>query len=95
MIDRKFTIQATCREHGHAHTEADSALFLAKDIAFPAALRAYIRECVRLGADERQIAAAKAMMERVVKYQAEHPDLIKVPDVDDTPLGREIAAPNT
>lgn len=91
-IDRKFTIRAMCREHAHAHTEADSVLFLAKDRALPATLRFYHEECVRLGVDERQLEGVRLLIERVERFQTEHTEIVKLPDVD--PSADWITAPN-
>ncbi len=92
MIDTKFTFQAFCVEHSHEHSEADAMVFLAKDKALPKTLRHYLSICQSMGADERQIKAVKLLIKRVDQYQLEHPELVKVPDVDDTEAGRKIAA---
>lgn len=57
-------------------------VFLAKDNAFPATLKFYEEECERLGADKRQLAAVRAMRERVTRWRREWPERCKVPDVD-------------
>jgi|SRR2546422_4446793 len=93
-IDRKFSIQARCREHGHEHTEWTSVLFLAKDKALPATLRFYLGECRRIGADQRQLDGIILLISRVERFQAEHPGLVKIPDVDAGEQGDAIVAPN-
>ena len=91
-VDRKFQIAARCIEHGHLHTEADSVLFLVKDKAFLAALRAYRLECESIGAAALQLAGVDRLIERVDRWQAEHAAVLKVPDID---AGFEsIAGPN-
>ena len=81
-IDRKFTFCATCCEHGHEHSHMDSILFLAKDKAVPATLSFYRDECFRLGAKEEQLQGIDLLIERVLRFQSERPDLVKVADVD-------------
>jgi hypothetical protein len=93
-IDRKFTITATCTEHDHTFTEIDSVLFLAKDKALPATLQFYRAECERIGAGLYQLMGIDLLIQRVLRFQRERPDLVKVPDVDDTKEGRAIILPN-
>ena len=93
-IDRKFTILAASLEHGRLHDENDSVLFLAKDRAFVAVLPAYRDECAALGAGGRQLAGIDRLIERVNAYQAANPDVVKIPDVDDGPVGDAIVAAN-
>ena len=93
-IDRKFTIDATCREHGHVFTEADAVLFLAKDKALPATLKFYREWCQRIGADERQLLGIDLLIQRVEAWQAANPDRVKIPDVDLSTAGDAIIAPN-
>lgn len=91
MIDTKFTFVAICREHNHEHTQDDGMVFLAKDKALPKTLRHYLSICQSMGADARQIQAVKALIKRVDQYQLDHPNQVKVADVDDTEIGRAIA----
>lgn len=93
-VDRKFTILATSKEHGRNHTEVDSVLFLAKDKAFLPTLRFYYRECADLGADQRQLEGIALLIARVERWQREHPEAMKVADVDQGPAGDAIVAPN-
>ncbi len=81
-IDRKFTFCATCCEHGHMHSHMDALVFLAKDKALPWTLAYYRDRCVALGAKEEQIRGIGLLIERVLRYQMEHPDQVKVADVD-------------
>ncbi|OGT89250.1 MAG: hypothetical protein A2514_07805 [Gammaproteobacteria bacterium RIFOXYD12_FULL_61_37] len=79
-IDWKYKIQATNPCSGNAHTEQDSILFLAKDRAVPAMLRAYLAECERLGTGEAHREAIRLMIGRVERFQQEIES--KVPDTD-------------
>ncbi len=81
-IDSKFVFLAVCREHGHRHTHRDGIVFLAKDQALPATLRFYRTECIRLDASPEQIWGIDMLIERVERYQAEYPDIVKVADID-------------
>ena len=81
-IDRKFQINAVCRAHHHLHGENDAVLFLAKDAALPATLRAYREECFRLGVDERQLKGIDLLIERVDRFQVENQSAVKLPDID-------------
>lgn len=81
-VDTKFRFTATCIEHGHVHTEGDALVFLAHDAALPRTLHAYRDECVRLGAARLQIQGIDALIERVRQWQAEHPQAVKVADID-------------
>jgi len=83
-IDRKFRILATCCAHGHNYTEEDGVFFRAGDSAFNRnVLDAYKREAIKLGANQRQILGIELLIERVEKYKAANPALVKVPDVDE------------
>ena len=79
-IDRKFTIIATANKSHKLYTEESSVLFLAKDRALPAALRAYRKECERIGAEQPQLDAVDLLIQRVDQWQLENET--KIPDVD-------------
>ncbi len=81
-IDRKFTFAAICCEHGHEHSHMDAMVFLAKDRALPQTLVYYRDECQALGAKPEQIQCIDLLIQRVLRYQHEHRDKIKVADVD-------------
>jgi hypothetical protein len=81
-IDRKFTFCATCTEHNHEHSHMDAMVFLAKDKALPETLVFYRAACEANGAKPEQLRGITLLIERVQRYQAEHPDLTKVADVD-------------
>jgi hypothetical protein len=82
MIDRKFTIKASNRGSGAKHTEEDSLLFLAKDKALLPMLRAYKRECKRLGAHTEHLDSIEDLIWRVKKWQTANKNLVKTPDTD-------------
>lgn len=92
-IDRKFRIVAWCIEHDHIYDDGHGVFFCAKDKAFPVALRAYRVECERIGAAPAQLRGIDLLIERVDRYQAANPGILKVPDVDEA-LGAHIIAPN-
>ena len=81
IIDRKFKILATnpCKE-GSVHTDHDSVLFLAKDAALPAALKAYQIECERIGCGVEHIQSIALLRDRVDEYQCRIGT--KVPDTE-------------
>ncbi len=81
-IDRKFTFFATCCEHGHEVSHMDAMIFLAKDKALPATLNYYKVACEARGAKPEQIRGIELLIQRVERYQAEHPDQVKVADID-------------
>jgi hypothetical protein len=90
-IDLKFRFLAVCTEHNHVHTHDDGLVFLAHDKALVPTLRFYRAECERLGAGEAQLRGIDLLIGRVEDWQVERPDLVKVADLDDTPIGRAIA----
>jgi len=90
VIDTKFTINAQCIEHNHFYTESEAVLFLCKDQAFLPTLRYYRHVCVQVGAGERQVRAVDKLIERVVQWQRDNPDKMKVPDVDEGPAGDRV-----
>ena len=79
-IDRKYKITAVNPCSGNTHDENDSVLFLAKDKALPAALKAYYWECKRLGSNPAHCESIALLIERVEKYQKDIE--AKVPDTD-------------
>lgn len=83
-IDRKYVILANNAVNGKQYTEFNSFLFSAKDKAVPAALRAYIVECDRIGATPEHIHSVRLLLGRVERYQIEFES--KVP----TTIGDEI-----
>ena len=92
-IDRKFVIRATCMEHDHEYDHHHAVLMLAKDRAVPATLRFYRLECERIGAGAAQLLGIDLLIERVDRYQAANPGVLKVADIDED-KGAHIIAPN-
>lgn len=80
VIDRKYQILAINPCSGNTHTEKDAVLFLAKDKALPAALKAYRVEIERLGSNPAHLESIDILIERVLKYQEQTGS--KVPDTD-------------
>lgn len=68
-IDRKFQIRAINPVNGKQYTEKDSLLLCAKDAAVPAALNAYLHECIRIGANPEHVESVKLLLERVMNFQ--------------------------
>ena len=65
----------------NSHVDEDEwCVFLAKDNAFANVLPMYLEECIRLGADEEQVAAVQRMIGRLHTWRTNNPDRIKVPD---------------
>lgn len=95
-IDRKFTFSGICTEHHGAHVmdHTNAVVFLARDRLLPPTLRHYLVLCQAEGADRRQQEGLRLLIERVERYQREHPEEVKLPDVDNTPEGQAIIAPN-
>jgi len=79
-IDWKYQIQAVNPCSKNTHDENDSILFLAKDKAVPAMLRAYLAECERLGTNPAHLEAIALLIGRVEAYQRDI--AAKVPDTD-------------
>lgn len=69
VIDRKFKILAVNPVTDKRYTEANSLLLCAKDAAVPAALNAYLDECVRIGANREHIESIALLLERVLDFQ--------------------------
>ena len=81
-VDWKFRIHATALHNAKVYTEQASVLFLCKDLAFLPALRFYRGECERIGAASAQLRGIDLLIGRVEEWQREHPDLLKVPDIE-------------
>ena len=79
-IDRKYTIHAVNPCSRSTHDEHDSILFLAKDKAVPAMLRAYLKESEKLGANPAHLESISLLIGRVEQYQREVE--AKIPDTD-------------
>ena len=72
IIDRKFLIYAKSRSSDTVYTEQNAIVFLARDIALPAALREYLRECRALKCDQMQLGSIEVLYSRVIAFQADH-----------------------
>ena len=70
-IDRKFVIMAHNAVNGKPYSEFNSFLFCAKDEAVPAALKAYMKECARIGASPEHIESVRLLLGRVEQFQQE------------------------
>lgn len=70
QIDRKFEIKAKSKNSGTEYDESESILFLARDPAVPAIIRAYHIESQRLGCDQMQLDSIEALYSRIVTFQA-------------------------
>lgn len=81
-IDRKFMFNAICVEHGHQHDQNDAMIFLAKDKALVPTLEFYKEQCWQFGSKPEQIVGIELLIARVKRYQENHPDKVKVADVD-------------
>lgn len=79
-IDRKYKIRAVNPCSRNTHSEYDSILFLAKDKAVPAMLRAYLKESEKLGANPAHLESIGLLIGRVEQYQREVE--AKTPDTD-------------
>lgn len=87
-IDTKFVFAAVSREHGHSHSHHDALIFLAHDIALPEILRAYKKAAKKRGASANQLAQIDSLTERVIAWQAAHPEAVKVADWDPEAVAR-------
>lgn len=83
-IDRKFQILAVNPVNGKIYTDQNAMLLCAKDKAVPAALIAYRKECITIGANPEHIQSIDQLIGRVVKFQDEIE--CRVPDT----VGEEI-----
>lgn len=81
-VDWKFRIQAHALHNGKMYSEDDSVLFLCKDRALLPTLRHYRDFCVALGCEENQLRAIALLIGRVEQWQREHPELLKVADIE-------------
>jgi len=83
-IDRKFIIDAKNATTGVEYNQHNSLLLCAKDKAVPAALKAYLEECIRLGSNHEHLESINLLIDRIEEYQKTV--YSKVPDT----LGEEI-----
>lgn len=57
-------------------------VFRVYDKALLATLDFYYAQCVQIGADDRQLAGVKRLIDLVKDWQAKHPERCKVPDLE-------------
>ncbi len=69
VIDRKFLINAINPTNGKLYDSHNAILLCAKDAAVPAALHAYQKECIRLGANPEHVESIGLLIDRVLIYQ--------------------------
>lgn len=81
VIDRKFLFAGTNPITGRIVSEFDGIVMLATDIALPATIQFYRAECEQQGAAPEVIESLNGLYERVVKFQAAHPENCKVADL--------------
>lgn len=79
-FDAKFSGVIFKIKDGTIVPDDEYAVFLVKDTAFANVLPAYRAECVKLGADQEQIAAVDRMIQRANRWRQANPNRIKVPD---------------
>lgn len=80
-LDGKFYGQIHKAKDDTVVNDDEWVLFLAKDNAFAAVLPLYLEECIKQGADDRQIEGVKELIERVNIWRRAHPDKCHVPDI--------------
>lgn len=80
-LDGKFQGTIVKNKDGSVVPADQWVCFLAKDNAFPPTLQFYMEECQRQGAAREQVDAVAALLDRVLAWRREHPELCKVPDV--------------
>ena len=68
-IDRKFRILAVNPINGKIYTEKNAILLCAKDMAVPAALKAYRESASRLGANGAHLNSVDLLIQRVDEFQ--------------------------
>lgn len=79
-LDAKFEGVIIKVKDGTIVPSDEYVVFLVKDTAFANTLPKYREECVKLGADNEQIAAVDRMIERASVWRANNQHRLKVPD---------------
>lgn len=79
-LDAKFSGVIFKIKDGSIVPDDEYAVFLVKDTAFSNTLPKYREECVKLGADQEQIAAVDRMIARANRWRAANQHRVKVPD---------------
>lgn len=80
-IDRKFAFTGTSLSSGKLYSEDNAIIFLARDAALPETLMTYLKVCKDKGASVQQLDSIRALYRRVVKFQEQNLDAVKVADV--------------
>lgn len=78
-LDGKFYGHILKAKDGSVVPDDEYVVFLAKDNAFAAVLPLYLDACIKLGADDAQIAAVNRLIDRVYSWRNAHTDRCKVP----------------
>lgn len=79
-LDAKFSGVIFKVKDGSIVPDDQYMVFLAKDRAFLPTLMFYREECVRIGADEEHVGAVDRTIARLLAWQTDNADLLKVPD---------------
>jgi hypothetical protein len=85
-MDLKFSGIITKNKDNTVVPQDQWIVFLVKDDAFPATLKFYYDECLRLGAGRYQLEAIQELIIKVRTWRRNHSELCKVPDVEDGEL---------
>lgn len=79
-LDAKFSGVIFKIKDGTIVPDDEYVVFLVKDTAFANILPRYRDECVKLGADQEQIAAVDRMIQRARRWREANLHRLKVPD---------------
>jgi len=79
-LDAKFSGVIFKIKDGSIVPDDEYVVFLVKDTAFAHILPLYRDECIRLGADQEQVAAVDRMIQRANRWRAANQSRVKVPD---------------
>lgn len=79
-LDAKFSGVIFKVKDGSIVPDDQYMVFLAKDKAFLPTLKFYRDECLRLDADQEHTDAVNRTLERLIGWQRDNSELLKVPD---------------
>jgi hypothetical protein len=89
-LDSKFYTGGLFREKDGSKVPPDEfVVFLVHDKNFLKTLHFYREECRLSGCEQPQLEAVDALIERVVAWQAAHPERMKLADVEPNELNLE------
>lgn len=88
-LDGKFYGQIFKEKNGEEVPADSFIVFLAKDRALLPTLEFYRSECERIGCDLPQLIAINDLLCRVQRWQSDHPELMKLPDVESGEIFRQ------